>query len=322
MQINFEFTGAKLSYNIFINDEVYEVKRSQRTFTITIDEIITPIAFSAGKDVFYEINNIPNDCKYIRVNRELLPDSYQILNEANQIIKQGGWNRGSNTGKNSIFHSKNRKLMSPTERYRKQIEENPSIIDDTENTIEWNQASVMSIVKRIKNEYNFPKSSMVKKEFNYLLNILKGDETFEIYAEGIYDGNTWLIVLTNKRVIFLDKGMVYGLKVYEIPLNKINSISYSKGMVYGSLSVFHGSSNALIKNIRNEMVQPFAKKVDEQLDKLKEDNNKKINSSQVINNSNKESVTDKLKKLKELLDMEIITQEEFQSKKSELLSKM
>ena len=38
--------------------------------------------------------------------------------------------------------------------------------------------------------------------------------------------------------------------------------------------------------------------------------------------SNSESAMDKLKKLKELLDIEAITQEEFEEKKKELMNKM
>ena len=41
-----------------------------------------------------------------------------------------------------------------------------------------------------------------------------------------------------------------------------------------------------------------------------------------IGMSNAESAMDKLKKLKELLDMEAITNEEFQTKKKELMNKM
>lgn len=31
------------------------------------------------------------------------------------------------------------------------------------------------------------------------------------FSSGLMDESTWLITLTNTRIIFLDKGMIYGL---------------------------------------------------------------------------------------------------------------
>ena len=44
------------------------------------------------------------------------------------------------------------------------------------------------------------------------------------------DGNTWLITLTDRRIIFLDKGMIYGLKQTTIDLDKVNAVSGETGL--------------------------------------------------------------------------------------------
>lgn len=63
-----------------------------------------------------------------------------------------------------------------------------------------------------------------KKEIKELPNILKDDEELIYITSGFNDGNTWLIACTDKRILFLDKGMIFGLKQKEIPLDKVHSI--------------------------------------------------------------------------------------------------
>ena len=70
-----------------------------------------------------------------------------------------------------------------------------------------------------------------KKEVSYLPEILNPDERVLGLISGFLDGNTWIIALTDRRVIFLDKGMLYGLKQRELPLDKINSISQKRGII-------------------------------------------------------------------------------------------
>ena len=61
-----------------------------------------------------------------------------------------------------------------------------------------------------------------KKEVKELPNIIQDDEVITYATSGMLNGNTWLVISTNKRLIFLDKGMIFGLKQIEIPLGKIN----------------------------------------------------------------------------------------------------
>ena len=42
-----------------------------------------------------------------------------------------------------------------------------------------------------------------KKELKYLPEILMENEQVLAFSSGVMDGNTWLITLTNERVIFL-----------------------------------------------------------------------------------------------------------------------
>jgi hypothetical protein len=54
-----------------------------------------------------------------------------------------------------------------------------------------------------------------RKEIAELPNILRENENIKAITSGVTDGNTWLVVCY--------KGMIYGLKLVDIPLDRINS---------------------------------------------------------------------------------------------------
>lgn len=153
-----------------------------------------------------------------------------------------------------------------------------------------------------------------RKEIAELPNILRIDETIKAMTSGLTDGNTWLIVCTNNRVLMLDKGMIYGLKLIDIPLDRINSISHSKGLVLGKISITDGATTRTIENVSNTTVSFFTDTVNKEIENYKR--GQKANITQIVNNS---SAADELMKYKQLLDMGALTQGEFDLKKKELL---
>ena len=105
-----------------------------------------------------------------------------------------------------------------------------------------------------------------KKELRYLPEILMDGEQVLAFASGTMDGNTWLIVLTERRVIFLDRGMLYGLKQAIIPINKINGISGETGMMFGKISINDGAVARVIKNVPKKSVRQFTNRLQEVID--------------------------------------------------------
>lgn len=153
-----------------------------------------------------------------------------------------------------------------------------------------------------------------RKEISELPSILGSDEHIKAMTSGLTDGNTWLIVCTNKRILMLDKGMVYGLKLIDIPLDRINSISHSKGLILGKISITDGATTRTIENVSNRTVTFFTNTVNKQIELFKQSKSTPV--TQVIHNT---SSADELIKYKQLLDMGVLTQEEFDAKKKELL---
>ena len=80
-----------------------------------------------------------------------------------------------------------------------------------------------------------------KKEVKELTRIIKNDEIITYATSGWYDGHTWLVVSTTKRIILLDKGMLFGVNQIEIPLGKVNAVKYKKGLFMGEVEIWDGA---------------------------------------------------------------------------------
>lgn len=101
------------------------------------------------------------------------------------------------------------------------------------------------------------------KELDYLPRILDTQEQVLAFSSGLHKGNTWLIVLTNERVIFLDKGMFYGLKQSSIELERVNNFDSEKGLMFGRISIGSNAEVYEITNVWKKTVDPFTKKLRE-----------------------------------------------------------
>lgn len=157
----------------------------------------------------------------------------------------------------------------------------------------------------------------IKKAITYLPEILHEDEVIKYITKGLVDKNVSLITCTNKRVIFLAKGVLLGLKQREMPLNKINSIDHKKGtfLELGEISITDGSSKMTVTKVNREQVAPFVNAVSSAMEEF----NQVANSSIVTQGDDAAS---KIEKLYELSQKGIISKEEFKEKKQNLLDSM
>lgn len=157
-----------------------------------------------------------------------------------------------------------------------------------------------------------------KKEIKYLPQILTKDEEILSLISGIMQKKTWLIVCTSKRIIFLDKGMFYGLKQSEIPLQKVNSIEQQSGFMLGQITVWYGSHRMVMTNIRKSSIINFVNCANKAIEYLRlEENNDSSGDGPGLS---QELVADELMKLAKLHQQGILTDEEFHKMKTKLLS--
>ena len=148
-----------------------------------------------------------------------------------------------------------------------------------------------------------------KKEVKELTNIIGDDEIITYATSGVYEGQTWLILSTSKRIILLDKGMLFGVNQIEIPLSKVNAVKYRKGLFVGEIEIWDGASMFRVKNVLKKTLIPFVNAVNDSIEEIEKSQK-----------SSKPSAADEIIKFKKLLDEGTITQEEFNKKKKELLA--
>lgn len=99
------------------------------------------------------------------------------------------------------------------------------------------------------------------KEVTHLPEILHDDESIKYLTSGLMDGTSWLIVCTQKRILLLDHGFLFGFKQSEMNLANINSISYQTELLFGSIEIWHGGARMLIENYDKKTVKPFVEAV-------------------------------------------------------------
>ncbi|WP_223875905.1 PH domain-containing protein [Paucilactobacillus kaifaensis] len=181
-------------------------------------------------------------------------------------------------------------------------------------------SSIKKRTDKIKNDFEQAGVSDLwgtKKEVSALPELLNDDETVKYATSGLVDGNTVLMVCTDERIIFIDKGMVYGIKSTEIPLDMVNSVNYEKGMLMGSISIVNGAVKTEVKNVMKETAP---KMIDAIKSARKEFMHPSQNNSQSSSDKLAKSITDQLHELKSLVDEGILTQDEFDAKKKQLLN--
>ncbi len=157
-----------------------------------------------------------------------------------------------------------------------------------------------------------------KKELNHLPKVLSDGEQVLAFTSGVMGGNTWLITLTDRRIIFLDKGMIYGLRQAAIDLDKVNAISGETGLLFGSIAIEDGASQRQITYVWKKTVVTFTNKVRDAIEARKQTLRPVV--ATVQSSTEDVDIVGKLERLASLLEKGVLTQEEFAQQKARLLA--
>ena len=110
---------------------------------------------------------------------------------------------------------------------------------------------------------NAKKRLGVGKELKHLHEVINKGENILGHTRGFYNKNTWLICITDRRVLFLDKGMIYGMKSAEIPLDNVSSVNYETGILVGSITVTAGGAEKKVGKLRKQDVKDISNLISE-----------------------------------------------------------
>ena len=121
-----------------------------------------------------------------------------------------------------------------------------------------------------------------------------------------------LLVCTNLRVIMMDRGLIQ-TKLDEVSLKDITSIEKNDGILFSKLKITKVSGKPLkLKKINKDAAQAFCNEVQ----KGRMGN---IVINEFVSNT-KENLKEELSDLKEMFDEGLLTQEEYDSKRKQILN--
>lgn len=131
---------------------------------------------------------------------------------------------------------------------------------------------------------------------------------------------SWLLVLTDRRIILINRHLLVGTECIEIPLSMVNSISLQMRIVFATIVIMHGSAGIYVDEITKPFGAAFVSKANAAMEKIRNSQTDRIVSAvQDLSNPQTISAADEIRKYKELLDMGAITPEEYEMKKKQLL---
>lgn len=154
------------------------------------------------------------------------------------------------------------------------------------------------------------------REIRKLVNHLWEGETVHLLATGQYGSGMGLLAVTDRRLLFLKDGMM-STKSEDFPISKISSIQWNSGMLTGKITIFASGNKADIERIDKGRGQAI---VDHVRALISNPTPPAQPAAPVTTET--ESPMDQLKKLGELRDAGIISEEEFELKKKEFLDRM
>ena len=108
-----------------------------------------------------------------------------------------------------------------------------------------------------------------RKEIRYLPKILSDNERILALTSGMMQNHTWLTVCTDRRILFLDRGMFFGLKQVQINLDRLQTIESQIGLFFGTIRVFDAGSAMQMSMVFRSSVAPFVRTVQEAMDNYK-----------------------------------------------------
>lgn len=171
------------------------------------------------------------------------------------------------------------------------------------------------IMNKFCNDFGY-KAINTKAEFKMLPTLISSNESLIGIIEGFIKNigrkeinGAGIFAVTNKRAIFYRKSFIGIETKEEIPLNKISSASFRKGLVWSSIFVTSSNNDAVIEQCDKNQAEKFVSIL---LAAIANDNKPLV--------VNQESIPQQLEKLFELKQKGVLTDDEFNQQKTKLLN--
>lgn len=156
----------------------------------------------------------------------------------------------------------------------------------------------------------------VRKELKRLPHHLHDGENVLNLSDGMYDGDRGLVVLTDRRVLFTAEGMGK-TKLEDFPYSKISSVQTSTGMMFGEITIYVSGTKAQITNLLKARAPEIGDYIRSRISEEPTAPPAAATAPQAT--AAVADPTDELRRYAALRDDGIISAEEFEAKKRQIL---
>lgn len=163
-----------------------------------------------------------------------------------------------------------------------------------------------------------------KREIKRLPEHLWDNEKVAHITAGTYGPGAGIVVLTDRRLFFLKDG-VMSKTSEDFPIEKISSVQWSTGMLLGKITVFASGNKAEITDVQKTDGKAITDAVRARLSGGPEAGASQpmpVEAASAATVADGPDAYERLKKLGELRDAGILTEEEFSAKKQSLLDQI
>ncbi|TAE34660.1 MAG: hypothetical protein EAY65_01575 [Alphaproteobacteria bacterium] len=160
-----------------------------------------------------------------------------------------------------------------------------------------------------------------KREIACLPDLMVDGEYIRAAVSGYVGKKTVLVACTNKRLLFINKGMILGMNQWQISLDRIQSMDGSYIILFGNIKVWDGAAATLVTMVLASRIDPFIKEVRRAIDDYKHLTYQEaaaVASAHVRPQA--VDVASQIERLVQLMNAGHITQEEFQAQKARILN--
>ena len=154
-----------------------------------------------------------------------------------------------------------------------------------------------------------------KRELKELAGHLHEGETVRFIAQGTYENDQGILVLTDVRLLFLFHGVMRQAKE-DFPLRLISSVQTKSGIATGEMRVFVSGNSSSISGIVKSDLEPLADAVRQGM----ATQHAAPATAPPVDSA--DDPYEALRKLASLRDAGVLTEDEFEAKKQDLLSRM
>jgi len=156
----------------------------------------------------------------------------------------------------------------------------------------------------------------VRKELKNLPSLLHENEQVLNLAAGEYDGHQGLLAVTDGRLLFFEKGMVRS-RQEDFPYSKISSIQTSTGMLFGELVIFVSGNKAKLKQV---VPKERATEIGDYIRARIHDGPPAAAAQAAV--PAPAGPADRLRSLQSMRDQGLISEEEFEAKRQQILAEL